>query len=96
MNFSFQASSRTSNDWMHLKMLRDPSKKWRVDVYGQASGEQEWRPLFSKMVGLPDDRSDTGSVPAAGAGSAPVPVADLRVVPNESVSVLERVDGRWL
>lgn len=96
MNFSFQASSRTSNDWVLLKMLRDPSKKWRVDMYGQASGEQEWRPLFSKMVGLPDDRSDTGSVPAAGAGSAPVPVPDLRVVPNESVSVLERVDGRWL
>jgi hypothetical protein len=95
MNFSFQASSRTSSDWMLLKMLRDPSKKWRVDVYGQASGEQEWRPLFSKMVGLPEDRSDTGSIPA-GAGSAPVPVADLRVIPNESVGVLERLDGRWL
>jgi hypothetical protein len=96
MNFSFQASSRTSNDWVLLKMLRDPSKKWRVDMFGQASGEQEWRPLFSKMVGLPEVRPDAGSVGPAGAGNAPVPVADLRVIPNESVGVLERVDGRWL
>lgn len=96
MNFSFQASSRTSNDWVRLKMLRDPSKQWRADMYGQESGEQEWRPLFSKTVGLPGDRSDTVNAPSAGAGSAPVPVADLRVIPNGPVRVLERVDGRWL
>ena len=54
MDFSFQASSRISNDWVLLKMLRDPSRKWRVDMFGQESGEQEWRQLFSKVVGLPD------------------------------------------
>jgi hypothetical protein len=71
MDFSFQASSRISNDWVLLKMLRDPSRKWRVDVFGQAPGEQEWRQLFSKIVGLPG-------------------------VPNESMELMERVDGRWL
>jgi hypothetical protein len=96
MNFSFQASSRTSSDWMLLKMLRDPSKKWRVDVYGQASGEQEWRPLFSKTVGLPDDRADTGNAPPADAGTAPLPLVDLRVIPDVSAGLLERVQGRWL
>ena len=81
MNLSFQASSRFSNDWMFLKMLRDPSKKWRVDMYGQASGEAEWRPLFSKVVALSDNPAE-GTVSAA--------------VPNEAMRVMERVDGSWL
>ena len=71
MDFSYQASSRVSNDWVLLKMLRDPSRKWRVDMFGQAPGEQEWRQLFSKVVGLP-------------------------AAPDESMELLERVDGRWL
>jgi hypothetical protein len=97
MNFSFQASSKTSSDWMLLKMLRDPSKKWRVDMYGQASGEQEWRPFFSKVVGLSDDPSDMGSVSSEGVSTAPLlPLVEPRVIPNESMRVMERVEGRWL
>jgi hypothetical protein len=80
MNFSFQASSRTSSDWMLLKMLRDPSKKWRVDLYGQSMGEEGWLPLFSKVVGLSD---------------APLPLKPP-AIPNALMRVLERVDGRWL
>lgn len=71
MDFSFQASSSTSNDWVLLKMLRDPSRRWRVDMFGQAPGEGEWRQLFSKIVGLPG-------------------------IQDESMELLERVEGRWL
>lgn len=62
MHFSFQASPNISSDWTFLKMLRDPSKKWRVDLYGQAMGGGEWRPLFSKVVGLPDEPSEMESI----------------------------------
>lgn len=55
MHLSFSASPKFSSDWMFLELLRDPSKKWRVDMYGQAEGEGEWLPLFSKVVGLSDE-----------------------------------------
>ena len=88
MNFSFQASSRTSSDWMLLKMLRDPSKKWRVDMYGQSMGEEGWLPLFSKVVGLSDDPSEVEGVSS---GTLEPPA-----IPNGAMRVLERVDGSWL
>jgi hypothetical protein len=97
MNFSFQASSKTSSDWMLLKMLRDPSKKWRVDMYGQSMGEERWLPLFSKVVGLSDDPSDMGSVFSEGISTVPpLPLVEPRVIPNESMRLLERVEGSWL
>jgi len=95
MNLSFQASSRFSNDWMFLKMLRDPSKKWRVDMYGQASGEAEWRQLFSKIVALSDNPSD-GTVSPGFSAARPLPLVEPVVVPNEPMRVMERVDGSWL
>ena len=95
MNLSFQASTRFSSDWMFLKLLRDPSRKWRVDMYGQAAGETEWRPLFSKVVGLSDDSSDREGVSER--GQAPrAPLVEPREIPSESMRLLERVEGRWL
>ena len=55
MNLSFHASPKNPSDWIFLELLRDPSKSWRVDMYGQAMGEGEWLPLFSKVVGLSND-----------------------------------------
>lgn len=57
MHLSFKASPRVSSDWIFLELLRDPSKKWRVDMYGQAAGEGEWLPLFSKVVSASEDHS---------------------------------------
>jgi hypothetical protein len=77
---------------MFLKLLRDPSRKWRVDMYGQALGETEWRPLFSKVVGLSDDTSD-----AEGVSPEPLlPLVEPGVIENESMRLLDRVEGRWL
>ncbi len=61
MHLSFKASPKGSSDWIFLELLRDPSKKWRVDMYGQAMGGEEWLPLFSKVVGVLDERSDQAS-----------------------------------
>ena len=55
MNLSFHASPKNPSDWIFLELLRDPSKSWRVDMYGQAMGEGEWLPLFSKIVGVSSD-----------------------------------------
>ena len=72
MNLSFHASPKNPSDWIFLELLRDPSKSWRVDMYGQAMGEGEWLPLFSKIVEVSNDpdtareRSSLGPVvPAA-------------------------------
>jgi hypothetical protein len=96
MNLSFQASTRFSSDWMFLKLLRDPSRKWRVDMYGQAAGETEWRPLFSKVVGLSEDSSDGKRVPSEEGKAPRAPLAEPREIPSESMRLLERVEGRWL
>jgi len=111
MNLSFQASSKFSSDWMFLKLLRDPSKKWRVDMFGQALGEQEWRPLFSKIVGLSDETSDREKIPSGRASTAPpLPFVEPRKIPNQTMTVppverrvipseamrMPRVDGAWL
>jgi len=61
MHRSFKASPKGSSDWIFLELLRDPSKKWRVDMYGQAPGGEKWLPLFSKVVGVLDGRSDQAS-----------------------------------
>jgi hypothetical protein len=81
---------------MLLKLLRDPSRKWRVDMFGQATGETEWRPLFSKVVGLSDDSSDGKGVPSEGSKAPQAPLVEPREIPNESMGLLERVEGRWL
>lgn len=96
MNFSFQASSRTSNDWMLLKMLRDPSKRWRVDMYGQSIGDEGWLPLFSKVIGLSDEASAVESVASGDIQTAPPLPLEPRVTPDASMKVLERVEGSWL
>jgi len=111
MNLSFEASSKFSSDWMFLKLLRDPSKKWRVDMYGQALGEKEWRPLFSKVVGLSDETSDREGGSSERADTAPpaplvepreirdaamtVPPVEPRVIPREAMR-MARVEGVWL
>jgi hypothetical protein len=51
----FRASPRISS---FLELLSDPSKKGRVDMSGQALGEQEWLPLSPKVVELPDEPYD--------------------------------------
>jgi hypothetical protein len=56
---------------MFLELLRDPSKTWRVDMYGQALGEKEWLPLFSKVVGLSDEPFDREGVPSEGVSTEP-------------------------
>ena len=77
MHLSFRASPKITGDWIFLEMLRDPSKKWRVDMYGQAMGEEEWLPLFSKVVGLSDEPSDTESISSEGS------VPRLRLLPSD-------------
>jgi hypothetical protein len=81
---------------MFLKLLRDPSKTWRIDVYGQSIGEQDWLPLFSKVVGLSDDTSDAERVSPESGKLPLLPVVESGVVENESMRVLDRVEGRWL
>lgn len=111
MNLSFQASSKFSSDWMFLKLLRDPTEKWRVDMYGQSLGEQEWLPLFSKVVGLSDETSDREGVSSERADTAPpaslveprempdaamtVPPVEPRPIPREAMR-MARVEGAWL
>jgi hypothetical protein len=81
---------------MFLKLLRDPSETWRIDVYGQSIGEQDWLPLFSKVVGLSDDTSDAERVSPESGKLPLLPLVESGVVENESMRVLDRVEGRWL
>jgi hypothetical protein len=80
---------------MLLKTLRDPSKRWRVDMYGQSIGDEGWLPLFSKFIGLSDDAS-AGERVASGLQTAPPLPLEPRVTPNASMKMLERVEGSWL
>ena len=95
MHLSFQASPKMTGDWVFLEMLRDPSKKWRVDVYGQAMGEGKWLPLFSKVVGLSDEPSDMeAGVSSARVSAAPsAPLVGPWEMPNEEMSTPEIVEG---
>ena len=71
---------------MFLKLLRDPSKKWRVDMYGQAMGEEKWLPLFSKVVGLSDEPSDMEGVSSDGVSAAlSAPLVGPWEIPNEAM-----------
>ena len=75
MHLSFKASPKGSSDWIFLELLRDPSKKWRVDMYGQAMGGEEWLPLFSKVVGVLGDSDQT---------SAQVVITGASIPPGEA------------
>jgi hypothetical protein len=79
---------------MFLELLRDPSKRWRVDMYSQASGEEEWLPLFSKVVGLFDQPSATDGVPwdEMNAGSS-ASLVGTEEIPNEAMRPWETVGG---
>lgn len=82
MHLSFKASPKGSSDWIFLELLRDPSKKWRVDMYGQAMGAEEWLPLFSKVVGVLDESSDKGSSEVVIAGAL-VPLGEASEMTDE-------------
>ena len=96
MNLYFQPSSRFSSDRMFLTLLLDTSRKWRVDMYGHEPGETEGRPLFPKVVGLTDGSSDREGVPSEGGKAPQALLVEPREIPNESMRLLERVEGRWL
>ena len=82
MHLSFKASPKGSSDWIFLELLRDPSKKWRVDMYGQTMGGEEWLPLFSKVVGVFDERSDPASSEVVITGAS-VPLGEAAEMTNE-------------
>jgi hypothetical protein len=77
MNLSFHASPKNPSDWIFLELLSDPSKSWRVDMYGQAKGEGEWLPLFSKVVGV---SNDPGAAPERSSAEPLVPATFVPLV----------------
>ncbi len=68
MHSFFRASPRISS---FLESLRGPSKKQRVDMSGQALGEQEWLPPSPKVVELSDEPFDRQGVYSEGISTEP-------------------------